>query len=156
MDLETQLLAACRADRIEKVLSLLLKNPKLEVADADGYTPLFIAVKNQNLALAALLAARGASADVATLDGDTPLLSAANISTPLATLMLDRGAFIDAQGPGGYTPLINAILRGNVDLAYFLVVRRANVNLCVAGGRTPLLVALRKTISSKGSIFRIY
>ncbi len=61
------------------MVSLLLENhAQVDLADKDGFTPLYVAVQQGHTAVVSLLLENHAQVDLADNDGATPLIIAAN------------------------------------------------------------------------------
>jgi ankyrin repeat protein len=170
----------------EAVMRLLLDRvADIEAADKDGQTPLskaalighkdIMPLRSQTLlwsvaervyeAVGRLLLDRGADTDVANMDGQTPLLSAAfkeqkaiillRGRTPLLTaaskghknivrLLLDRGVDINAADEWGRTPLWWAVERGHEAVVRLLLDRGADTDAAGKDGQTPLCLAAER------------
>jgi len=75
---------------------------------SDPWSPLEIAVHNNNVALARLFIERGADVNAIGKAGYTPLLLAASIDfgdTEMMALLLEAGARVDIKSPAGKTAL---------------------------------------------------
>jgi ankyrin repeat protein len=119
-----------------KVAEALWAHPQLEidVANANGETPLMIAALGGQVEWMQRLIARGAKVQ---RSGWTPLHYAASGPEPKAVaLLLDAGAAIDARGPNGSTPLMMAVSYGNSTSVQILLERGADRSLVNQHQRT--------------------
>lgn len=81
----------------------------------------------------------GASVDVRSEEGDTPLiLAAVQGSCTVINRLLDKGADIDARNWHGLTALMEAAFWGNAEVVKTLVQRGADVHARDSQGRTAL------------------
>ncbi len=133
---------AARWGHTDTLKTLLTKKGlDLEIKNPEGQTPLFLAVKDNNLETTQLLLDHGANVNVQDRDGDTPLLQAAhhgnqallqtlfqfgpdivkdnNIES--TRLFLAHGANVNVEDRDGNTPLMQAVCHGNKDLVELLV-----------------------------------
>ena len=62
--------------------------------------------------------------NIKTSGGDTPLHEAKDVKT--AKILLDNGAGINIQNNHGLTPLVVAVSTDRIELAKFLIEKRAN------------------------------
>ena len=117
---------------------------ELDVANADGITPLGTACAVGNWRLARFLLERGAKPEP---PGAVPaLLAAAGTEEDDATgvqLLLKHKARVDARDPGGRSALHEAALAGHPDIAAALLAAGADVHARDAQQRTPWLEAAR-------------
>jgi uncharacterized protein len=107
----------------------LLAHPKIDVdiANANGETPVMMAALRGQTAWVVRLIERGAQINRA---GWSPLHYAASGGAPDAVkLLLDRGAAINARSPNGTTPLMMAARYGAIDSADLLRERGADLAL---------------------------
>ena len=107
----------------------LLAHPRIDVdiANANGETPVMMAALRGQTAWVARLLERGAQVN---RPGWTPLHYAASGGAPEAVkLLLDRGAAINARSPNGTTPLMMAARYGAIDSADLLRERGADLAL---------------------------
>jgi cytohesin len=131
--------AVARLEDRPVVLALLEAGAELGARDAEGRTPLHVAVESGAEWAVHLLLERGASVHEADSFGVTPLHLAA---TPaLAERMLEAGAEIDPMDREGRTPLHRAIAAGRDDVAEHLLGRGASPRAIDGDGRTPLHLA---------------
>lgn len=108
------------------VAEVLLQHPdlRLDVANANGETPVMIAALHGRLDWVRRLLDRGAAVN---RDGWTPLHYAASGPEPqVVELLLDRGARIDAPSPNRSTPLMLAARYGDERNALLLAQRGAD------------------------------
>ncbi|MBT4878836.1 MAG: hypothetical protein HON42_03330 [Alphaproteobacteria bacterium] len=111
-----------------------------------GKTPLFIAARKGQLAVAKLLIDSGAEVNLAPTNGPfagtTPLFIAARKGKlDVAKLLLERRADVNQTNTYGETPLFIAARKGQLDVAQLLLDNRADVNKADKYGRTPLFIA---------------
>jgi ankyrin repeat protein len=126
----TPLIEAARKGDSMAVRALLEQQPaSVNVADADGTTPLHWATDLDDLATAQMLIRAGASARAANRYGVTPLYSAAlHGHAAMLELLLEAGAQVDLPLPEGETALMTAARTGKVDAMRVLIAHGANVN----------------------------
>jgi ankyrin repeat protein len=126
----TPLIEAARKSDAMAVRALLAQQPaSVNVADADGTTPLHWATDLDDLATAQMLIRAGASARAANRYGVTPLYSAAlHGNAAMLELLLGAGAQVDLPLPEGETALMTAARTGKVDAMRVLIAHGANVN----------------------------
>jgi len=135
--------AAMRGDR-EAVRSLLKQKVDVNAPQGDGSTALHWAAYRDDVEMAKLLIASGASMSAKTRLGEmTPLVMAArNGSAPMLALMLDAKVDPNSRTTNGTTPLMLAAASGKADSVQLLLDRGADVNAKdVTNGQTALMFA---------------
>jgi uncharacterized protein len=111
------------------VRTLLQQHPDVNVAAADGSTPLYWAAQNNDLDTVKLLIAAGADVNAANRYGVSPLaLACVNGNVAIAQALLDASANANAVTPQGETVLMTAARTGVPEVLTALVKRGANVN----------------------------
>ena len=107
---------------------------------AAGWTPLHLAAWwNPDIAVTALLLARGAQIESRTGRGDTPLLGAARYNrVGVVVLLVEHGADVNAASDGGVTPLQYAAANEDPNVAALLLRNGADVNHRSNANATPL------------------
>lgn len=124
--------AADREDsKTSKTSELLLAhgaNPNAQ--NKEGFTPLLLAVRTGNEALANALIDKGADFETRITDsGVTPLLFAVvRGNESIVRLLLGRGANLKATAKGGYSALILALAADHAAIASYLIEQGADVN----------------------------
>ncbi len=125
------------------VRKLIDTKAAVNVADADGMTPLHWAVRADDLETSLLLLRAGADPKATTRDGVTPLwLAVMNRNVEMTNALLKAGADSNAALPGGETILMTAARVGNAKLTEALV--EFGAKIAVAGpsfGETALMIA---------------
>ncbi len=101
----------------------------MNAPQTDGATALQWAAYRNDLDIADMLVAAGASPKTANRDGFTPLILASiNGSAPMISRLLKAGAGANDPDPNEETPLMFAARSGNVDAVNVLVQAKADVN----------------------------
>ena len=157
---------ACRfGNATTAVIDLLLaKGADVNIADANGVTPLMAASELDWEPSITLLLEHGAKTQAKDRDGKTALMYAmGNRGLGTAAKLLEKGAEINASDKAGRTPLMRAITQAvhdpvllygedvikkekeararYLELIAFLIAQKANVNAKDAAGNTPLILA---------------
>lgn len=152
------IIAASANGNIDVVRLLLARGANVNDADSVGITPLVAATNVNDIEVAKLLLAHGASAmKTSTAEGvSTPLTGAArNGNTELVRLLLARKADVNAIGAetgprvknglitfARVTALHMAAVSGNVDVVRMLLDAGAAIDPLDARGMTPLMFAI--------------
>lgn len=99
----------------------------LNYRDDRGDAGLHLVIAQRELTWLRFLLGKGADADIANRDGDTPLILAARIGfAEGADVLLGRGAQVDRANRRGETALIVAVQQRNLALIRLLAERGAN------------------------------
>ncbi len=127
------ILTACAASDMEKVKTLLEKNPALVNAQNDvGETPLGRAVvaMHPNEELVKYLLDHGADVEGSAKWGESPLHGAAGGgSKNIVVLLLEHGAKVNARSRYGRTPMGFAAWRDRTEVADVLLAHGAEINV---------------------------
>ena len=127
------------------VTSLIERGADLEAPDADGMTPLMLAVHNRHLGCARLLIDAGADVNAKDPGGDTALIIAADKGNlECAEMLIAKGAEIDARRANGNSALLTAIDKEHVEFALALIQKGSGVGQETPGGEPVLAFAAAK------------
>ncbi|RLV96768.1 hypothetical protein DV515_00012518 [Chloebia gouldiae] len=108
----------------------------------NGYTPLHIAAKKNQMQIATTLLNYGAETNILTKQGVTPLhLASQEGHTDMVTLLLEKGSNIHVATKAGLTSLHLAAQEDKVNVAEILTKHGANQDAQTKLGYTPLIVA---------------
>ncbi|NWW76542.1 ANK2 protein, partial [Climacteris rufus] len=134
---------ACPDSAGKKVALLLLEKGASPHATAkNGYTPLHIAAKKNQMQIATTLLNYGAETNILTKQGVTPLhLASQEGHTDMVTLLLEKGSNIHVATKAGLTSLHLAAQEDKVNVAEILTKHGANQDAQTKLGYTPLIVA---------------
>jgi len=134
------------ANRIEKVMQDILKNPEL-INSKSSYnmTPLHYAVQYESREkFAEFLISMGADLNSKDKDGRTPLLIAINnCNWDMIKLLLSSGADVNVVNNIGQGTLHYGARIGAIDLCKDLLSKGLDINLRDKNGRTPLYYAVQ-------------
>uniref|UniRef100_A0A8C6JE05 Uncharacterized protein n=1 Tax=Melopsittacus undulatus TaxID=13146 RepID=A0A8C6JE05_MELUD len=118
----------------------------------NGYTPLHIAAKQNQMEVARSLLQYGASANM----GYTPLHVASHYGNiKLVKFLLQHQADVNAKTKLGYTPLHQAAQQGHTDVVTLLLKHGASPNEISTNGTTPLAIAKRLGYISVTDVLKI-
>lgn len=101
----------------------------INARDIDGWTPLYEAVKANDLESVTVLINKGADVDAKALSGWTPLhVAASQGAVKIAESLLAHGANIEAQDKDGWTPLYVASKTDHIKVVELLLKKGANID----------------------------
>lgn len=120
---------------------LLGRSQKIDTQDRSGESPLFDAVRDQDVELVRSLLGAGASPRVRNQAGSPPLSLAG--STEIAALLLEAGASANDGDVRGHTPLIGAAAAGRQERLSLYLASGADPNRRTVIGGTALMSAVR-------------
>lgn len=131
--------AAAWFDRDALIEPLVASGATVDLPDAEGRTPLVLAIDRSSRAAAAALVVSGASLEARDADDDTPILRAAFAGRAgIVRDLAEAGADVDAVGSGGATPLIAAAGADDADTVRALLDAGADTSAHDAEGRSAL------------------
>ncbi|XP_061078150.1 putative palmitoyltransferase ZDHHC13 isoform X2 [Conger conger] len=131
---------AVRQGHLSAVIQLLRYGADPSLADGEGFCCLHLAVLFQHMPIAAYLMAKGQEVDIPDLNGQTPLMLAAQkiIGPEPTNFLIKSNASVNAVDKvNGHSALHCAVLAGNVDAAHILLEAGASVDLQNAKGDSP-------------------
>jgi len=150
---QVPLFLALRGESFQAADALLaVTGIAVDVANANGETPLMMAALRGQVVWMQRLLDRGAAVNK---DGWTPLhYAASGPAVPAVELLVGRGATLDARSPNGTTPLMMAARYGAIDAADLLLAKGADpalrnekgltaADFAAAAGRETLAERLR-------------
>ena len=127
--MDTQdLFSAVRKGPLDAFVSQMATHGNLNSRDAQGNTPLLLAIRKQRYRHVDYLLEQGADAAVQNNQGNTTLIFAAYTApVALCEQLFACGALVNARNARGITPLMAAAITGNVAVARWLLQHGADV-----------------------------
>lgn len=126
---DVRLIDAIKAGNRPALQSLVKQRALVNVAEADGSTPLHWAARLDQFDVVQMLLRSGAQVDAKTRYGIAPLaLAAINGSAPVVDALLKAGADPNTSNPDGETVLMLAARTGKAEPVQLLIARGADVN----------------------------
>lgn len=131
---------ACRSGNIQLVEEIYASAPEsIHAEDAKGYTPLILAVYNNQPEVVDFLLKKGAKLEAGDGAGNTALMGVCFKGyTPLAKLLIESGADVNQRNSNGATALTFAATFGHMEIAEMLLKSGADISIPDARGKTPL------------------
>jgi ankyrin repeat protein len=135
-----------------QAVNLLLQRTDVNIKDRDGYSPLFLATRSQNILIVEALIGRGANVNAQNKLGNTPLHEAVRrANLDIVSLLCNRGADVNAQNVYGWTPLHLAAQRRE-EIVKCLVANGADINTKNNDGLTPIDLAKQERADYKNRV----
>lgn len=119
----------------------------LQMASADGWTPLHLACFFGHLETVEMLLQLGADVKVRSANAmnNTPLhAAAASRNQDICAALLSHGAEVNAAQHAGYTALHSAATNGDIEIVRLLLAHEANPKMKSEKGETPLEMARQR------------
>jgi ankyrin repeat protein len=131
---------ACRRGDLAEAEQMLKANSTLiNIEDVKGFTPLIIAVYNNQPAVVDYLLQKGAKLEMHDLSGNTALMGVCFRGyKELAKRLIDAGVDVDQRNHQGATALTFAATFGHLEIAEMLLQKGADINARDVRGKSPL------------------
>jgi ankyrin repeat protein len=125
-------------------VSLLLQATDVNVQDKDGYTPLFLAIRSENMQMIGVLISKGADVNMKNKLGNTPLYEAVRrANLVMVKLLRNEGADMNVQNIYGWTPL-HLAAHGLTEIVQYLIASGVDITLKNIEGLTSAQLALQE------------
>ena len=136
----TDIFEACRKGDRELVETLFKTDPDIiHVTDIKGYTPLIIAVYNNQPNVVEFLLQHGARTETHDQVGNTALMGVCFRGyKEIVSMLLDAGVDVDQRNHQGATALTFAATFGHLEIAEMLLKKGADINARDVRGKSPL------------------
>lgn len=146
--------SAVANNRADIVRLLLAKGVKTDGRSDKGWTLLMTAAANLRADMVKMLLDLGADIDAKNSDGDTALMLSVSVDktnrrllnngspADIAGILIAAGAAVNVENNKGYTALMHALARGYKDAALLLLAHKADPNIKLERGLTPLILSL--------------
>jgi len=136
---ETAFFEACRSGDLSALQRMYEADPSfIHIIDGKGFTPLIIAVYNNQSHIADFLLEKGADPNAQDAAGNTALMGASFKGyTAIAEKLLQAGAEVNLRNYNGAPALTFAATFGHLRIAALLLERGADTSLADARGKTP-------------------
>jgi len=136
------LIARVEQGDLQTVQLLLTAGVSPNTGDAQGWTPLMFAARDDRRDMARLLITSGADVNKKNKTGGTALIMAAmNNHSIMAETLIRKGARLDTQTAQGWTALTYAAWKGHGQIATLLLNKGAKTQIKDHKGWTPLMYA---------------
>ncbi|WP_207497129.1 ankyrin repeat domain-containing protein [Aridibaculum aurantiacum] len=135
---QTDIFDACRRGDVELVEKIYERNPDIiHVEDFKGFTPLIIAVYNNQPAVVDFLLSKGARAEMQDQAGNTALMGVCFRGyIDIAKKLLDVGAEVNQRNYQGATALTFAATFGHLEIAELLLQKGADMTIPDSRGKS--------------------
>ena len=116
------------SDPFDTVDQLLQSGANIESVGGNGWRPLHIAARHDQLKIVEVLLDHGANFEAVDYEGLRPLHHAASTGClEIVKVLLDRGANIEAASSSGWTALLSAAINGHIEVVKGLLDHGANI-----------------------------
>ncbi len=155
---QTDIFDACRRGDVALVERIYEVNPAIiHVDDFKGFSPLTIAVYNNQLAVVEFLLSKGARAEMQDQAGNTALMGVCFRGyKDLVPILLKSGPDVNQRNYQGATALTFAATFGHLEIAQALLEKGADINIADARGKTPLDHAISQDNEEMLELFKRY
>jgi len=138
-----------------KIFELINRGASLEETNAQGATPLLVAVRGGHESLADMFIQRGANIDAADHDGNTPLILAVIAgSVKNVRDLTDKGAKLDHFNNLDRSALMWAAALGRREIAQILMRKGADLHLKNSAGQTAYDLARQSENHSLAAVLK--
>ena len=137
---QTDIFDACRKGDVKAASDIYeADNESINWVDLKGFTPLILAVYNEQPEMVDFLLEKGAQIDIADSAGNTALMGVCFKGyKSIATKLINAGADVNQRNVNGATALTFAATFGHLDIAKMLLEKGANIYVPDVRGKSPL------------------
>ena len=137
---QSDFLDACRKGELQEVQVMCSINPEIiHTEDHKGFTPLIIAVYNDQEAVVDFLLEKGARPEMHDMSGNSALMGVSFKGYKnLASRLIEAGADVNQRNSNGATALTFAATFGHLEIAEMFLQKGADINLRDSRGKSPL------------------
>jgi uncharacterized protein len=137
---QTDIFEACRRGEYDLVQKICEEHPDIiHVKDFKGFTPLIIAVYNNQPAVVDYLLQKGAKVEMQDQSGNTALMGVCFRGyTSIVKQLINAGVDVNQRNFQGATALTFAATFGHLEIARLLLDNGAAINVCDVRGKSPL------------------
>ena len=136
----TEIFDACRRGDLDAVSAIYEADKEsINATDMKGFSPLILAVYNDQPAVVDFLLQKGAQLEVGDTAGNTALMGVCFKGyTEVAAKLIEAGADVHQRNGNGATALTFAATFGHLEIARMLLEKGADIYVADTRGKTPL------------------